>query len=139
MADKTCRQVRLLPFFVVLILLSLAGFFGACGKKDGEAPTKEAAAPAESQTVQSNFNERLSKAQQGDKIAQYDVARLYSTGNGGARNPSEALRWYEKAAQQGMRQAQTRLGRIYLSGKIVGKKPAEAFQILKKAFTLKKG
>jgi len=48
-------------------------------------------------------------AEQGHVIAQYRLARMYSEGQGIAKNAEEAEKWYRKAAEQGNRSAQDAL------------------------------
>ncbi|GHU04918.1 hypothetical protein FACS1894147_10540 [Spirochaetia bacterium] len=46
------------------------------------------------------------KAKQGDAQSQYEIGRLYATGNGVKQNEQQAALWYKKAAAQGHEQAQ---------------------------------
>jgi TPR repeat protein len=56
-------------------------------------------------------------AQQGNALAQSNVAHLYKDGQGGVlQNYTEAVRWYRLAAQQGNFVAQESLGRMYIFG-----------------------
>ena len=57
-----------------------------------------------------------SKAENGDAVAQYDLAARYADGRGFDRDPASALQWFEKAAAQGQAQAEYRLGVIYEKG-----------------------
>lgn len=47
----------------------------------------------------------IKAAKQGLPEAQYGLGLLYETGNGVAKNESEALKWYDKAAGQGFEKA----------------------------------
>ena len=55
-------------------------------------------------------------AEQGDIIAQYNIASMYDNGRGVAEDKSEAARWYRAAAKQGDVDAQFSLGFMYDSG-----------------------
>ena len=65
----------------------------------------------------------LAEAEAGDPVAQYNVATLFRTGKGAARNPEASVGWYTRAAEQGHLASQTNLGRIYLSGDGVQRDP----------------
>lgn len=58
----------------------------------------------------------LSKAQEGDAIAQLYVGEIYEKGLGIPANYQTAAQWYEKAANQGNYQAQINLGHLYEKG-----------------------
>ena len=56
-----------------------------------------------------------SRANQGDKVAQFCLAYMLKHGKGVIEpKPNEALKWYEKAAEQGYAPAQNNLGVLYL-------------------------
>ena len=57
-----------------------------------------------------------SKADAGDRIAQYHVGVFYAQGIGVPRAPAKAARWYRRAAEQGVNAAQYQLGLMYLKG-----------------------
>ena len=71
------------------------------------------------------FEVYKAKAELGDALAQYRLANVYFYGEGGLKDPAEALKWYLKAAQQGQVDAQYRLGFIYEQGLGV---PVEYFE-----------
>jgi len=52
-------------------------------------------------------------AEQRDAYAQYRMGYRYANGDGVAKNLSESLKWYRKAAENGQVEAQYRLGFIY--------------------------
>lgn len=58
-------------------------------------------------------------AEQGNADAQFFLAVQYDKGQGVARKPAEALKWFRRAADQGDYGAQYFLGTIYLIGKDV--------------------
>ena len=51
-------------------------------------------------------------AEQGDHLAQYNLAGMYQNGQGVERNLQKAFDWYHKAAEQGNASAQFRLAQI---------------------------
>jgi TPR repeat protein len=55
-------------------------------------------------------------AQQGHVEAQYNLARLYATGQGVPRDQEAALHWVRAAASQGYAPAQARFGMRYAAG-----------------------
>ena len=55
-------------------------------------------------------------AEQGDELAQYNLALMYDNGKGVAQDYKEAMKWYTKAAEQGHTDAQYNLGVMYYKG-----------------------
>jgi TPR repeat protein len=49
-------------------------------------------------------------------VAQFNLGLLYAKGQGVARNYSEAVRWWRKAAEQGQADAQSGLGVLHFNG-----------------------
>jgi TPR repeat protein len=70
----------------------------------------------------------LVRAQQGDAIAQYHLATMYSLGRGVPKSDAEALRWLRKAADQHDAKAQSAIGSIYYYGQGVPQDYAEALR-----------
>ena len=75
----------------------------------------------------------LLKAEAGDAVAQFNLARQYALGEGMAINRDEFIRWCRTAADQGLPEAQYALGCCYLRGLIVEKNEAEARRLLEAA------
>jgi uncharacterized protein len=67
-------------------------------------------------------------AQAGDAEAQYNLARLYSQGQGVQASAELAFRWFYAAAQQGIVRAQARLGLLYATGEGVAQDSIAAHQ-----------
>ena len=65
-------------------------------------------------------------AASGDAGAQYEVGLRYAEGRGVARDPRQALAWFDKAAAQGLAPAQYRVGSSYEKGIGVDRDPALA-------------
>lgn len=63
-----------------------------------------------------NFTRRLKEARIGDPTAQYDVALMYATGRGTAKNVAQAFAWTKAAADKGHTAAQYLLGSAYAGG-----------------------
>lgn len=55
-------------------------------------------------------------AEQGDAMAQFNLATLYHSGSGLPRNEKEAVKWYIKSAENGYRIAQEYLAAGYREG-----------------------
>ena len=66
------------------------------------------------------------EAKQGDAEAQYNLGWAYKKGEGVAKDPREAVRWYRMAAEQGNSGAQNYLGVAYETGEGIAKDPREA-------------
>ena len=58
----------------------------------------------------------LPKAEAGDPVAQFNLARLYVLGEDMAVNQTEFIRWCRTAAEQGLPEAQYTLGMCYRQG-----------------------
>ena len=56
------------------------------------------------------------RAEQGDAVAQYNLASSYATGKNAANDLKAALYWFEKSASAGLPNAQTSMGWAYMSG-----------------------
>ena len=72
-------------------------------------------------------------AEQGDARAQYVLGASYFYGEGAAKDPREAVRWFRMAAEQGYAAAQYNLGLAYNFGDGVAKDPREAVRWFRKA------
>ena len=79
------------------------------------------------------LEELATAARAGDVQAQFNLATRYDLGEGVARDPAEAARWFRLAAQQGDREAQSRLGAMLYHGDGVPRDPGEAFGWLQRA------
>lgn len=55
-------------------------------------------------------------AEQGDALAQFNLALLFHSGSGVAQNEAEAVHWYIKSAKNGYSKAQEFLVVAYLEG-----------------------
>jgi len=58
----------------------------------------------------------IEAAEQGNALAQMELARLHEKGQGVPLSPPTAEVWYRKAAEQGFDAAQFHLGRLLASG-----------------------
>lgn len=75
----------------------------------------------------------LQKAQSGDVTAQYMIGRVYYLGKGTAKDYTEALKWFRKAAEQGYALAQYSLFGMYGQGEGVPANDKESMKWLRKA------
>ncbi|MFC1672879.1 tetratricopeptide repeat protein [Pseudomonadota bacterium] len=64
----------------------------------------------------SKFQETLPKADAGDAKAQFEIAKMYETGDGTAKEMALAVKWYMKAADQGNPAAKFQLAWMYANG-----------------------
>ena len=84
--------------------------------------------PAESSLITTRH-----RALEGDAKAQYELGRMYETGNQIAENLDEAFKWYTASASQDYTDAQYRLGVAYLYGLGVQQSTVQGGVWLKKA------
>lgn len=75
----------------------------------------------------------INKAEQGDPLAQYNLAEKYYDGEGVCQDTLQAVYWYKKAAAQGNLDAQYSLGWCYKNGEGVSTNFYLANEWLKKA------
>lgn len=66
----------------------------------------------------------------GDAVAQYQLARLYLSGNGVDRDERQAARWFNLAAEKGHHGAQALLGRMLIDGQGVPRERARGLMWL---------
>ncbi len=66
------------------------------------------------------------KAEAGDLVAQVELGKIYANGEGVAKSPKDAIKWYSLAAEQGSVEAQLFLGQTYFLGKVVPKSSTES-------------
>ena len=67
-------------------------------------------------------------AEKGDAEAQFNLATMYTNGEGVTKDDAEAVRWFRRAAEQGHAAAQYNLGVSYANGEGVTKDDAEAIR-----------
>jgi len=112
----------------VLLLLSAAVFQLPAQQNEADPkPQDESAAPFGLGAG------GVTKAEQNDPQAQFDLGFEYEQGIGVEKNYAEAVKWYRKAAEQNFAPAQYNLGACYLSGEGVSKDYAEAVKWFRKA------
>ena len=66
--------------------------------------------------AESNVQEIISKAKQGEADAQYHLGSMYYSGEGVPHDDEQAVQWFTKAAEQGHVDAQFILARMYKHG-----------------------
>ena len=90
-------------------------------------------ASAQSQSAV-DIQQLTQKAEAGDAQAQTDLGNRYYYGKEGvAKDFTEAVKWYRKAAEQGYARAQRNLGNSYYCGEGVTEDYAEAVKWYRKA------
>jgi hypothetical protein len=72
-------------------------------------------------------------AEQGERIAQFNLGMSYANGQGVEKDDKEAVKWSRKAAERGYAGAQNNLGVMYLKGEGVEKNEEEAVKWYRKA------
>lgn len=77
----------------------------------------------------------IDRAQAGDAKSQFNLGMLYLAGRVGDKNPTEAAKWFERAAEQGVATAQFNLGVLYQRGEGVTQNDERAVSWYRKAAT----
>jgi TPR repeat protein len=72
-------------------------------------------------------------AETGAAMSQYMLAGAYDKGEGTAKAPAEAVKWYERAAAQGHTMAMNRLGEMYRDGVGVTRNESKAMDLFGRA------
>ncbi len=67
----------------------------------------------------------------GDADAQYNLGRMYLDGQGVAKAPTQAARWFLQAAMKGQYEAQAEFGRLLFKGQVVPREGAKGLMWLK--------
>ncbi len=93
----------------LLLLGALLTIHPASAVLEGDAAANKHDAPTTA------FDALRLRAEQGDAVAQNDLARSYAAGKNAAKNLKAALFWFEKAASAGQPNAQTSMGWAYMS------------------------
>lgn len=86
-----------------------------------------------SRVPQPAINQLWLPAHRGDPNAQYSLGLMYGSGNGIAKNLTEAAKWYRRAADQGHAKAQAMLGLLFNTGQGVPQSHTEAVKWWRKA------
>lgn len=79
------------------------------------------------------FQTLRSRAENGDSVAQAELAFRYRDGKGVAKNDAESMKWAHRAADAGNADALDFVGFTYLRGAVVKRNPAVAFGYFKAA------
>src|SRR5882724_10801713 len=111
--------MRVNRLLLVLLLLLSAPISHQCGQQT-EIDRKDA-------------DEVRAKAEAGDADSQYRVGLRYYNGEGVAKDSTEAVKWFRKAAEQNLAAAQYSLGVCYYHGEGVAKDFAEPVKWYRKA------
>jgi TPR repeat protein len=78
--------------------------------------------------VSDNITDLITKAEQGDADAQFNLGRMYDAGQGVPKDFREVVRWFRAAAEQGHESAQFSLGFMYFMGEAIPLDYKEAFR-----------
>jgi TPR repeat protein len=99
-------------------------------------PTPTPTPTPEARVDQLSQDELQAKAEAGDAEAQYLLGNRYYYGKGVAKDQTDGVKWYRKAAAQNYSKAQNKLGYCYESGEGVAKDLVEAVKWYRKAADL---
>ncbi len=105
---------------------------------EGETAPEEVPEPApapepELPVLNAEAEALLPRAETGDAVAQFNLARQYALGEGMVINRAEFVRWCRMAAEQGLPEAQYTMGCCYLRGLGVGQNAEEGRRMLEAA------
>ena len=81
----------------------------------------------------SDFSAYKTKAETGDRVAQYMLGKFYFEGDTVAKDPEKAVFWWRKATDQGLAEAQLNLGVCYFKGLGAAQDQAKAVALWEKA------
>ena len=79
------------------------------------------------------LREWMPLAEKGDADAQYNVAQMYSQGDGVIQDDRQAVKWWLKAAKQNHTSAQYNMGVMYAEGRGIIQDYKEALKMFSKA------
>ena len=77
---------------------------------------RDCATEFENKNYEKALVECTQEAEENDKVAQYNLARMYDDGEGIEQDKQKAVYWYTKAAEQGYSSAQYNLALMYKYG-----------------------
>ncbi|MDR2876378.1 MAG: sel1 repeat family protein, partial [Methylobacillus sp.] len=100
----------------IVLLCAIVMLAAGCGQKN---LTEQQIAELQTQIEKgdkSALKSLISNAQDGDKLAQYALGRVYDFGQGAPQDYAQAAQWYRKAAEQNHPDAQYSLGLMYELG-----------------------
>lgn len=98
-----------------------------------EAPEPASAPEPELPVLNAEAETLLPRAETGDAVAQFNLARQYALGEGMLINRTEFVRWCRTAADQGLPEAQYTMGCCYLRGLGVEQNAEEGRRLLEAA------
>lgn len=107
---------RLTVFLISTTLAAACAAQAPGTRAKGEAVLQQAAQAGKRGDYLAAFKLLKPLAQQGNAVAQNNIAVLYQDGLGVKKNEGEALKWYRKAAEQGLAEAQFDTGLMYARG-----------------------
>jgi TPR repeat protein len=96
-------------------------------------PSTFTTAPFSELAANASIVEIRSRAEQGEKEAQFRLGVCYENGEGVLQSNAEAAKWYRKAAEQGYAASECELGACYQLGFGVPKDEVEAVKWFRKA------
>lgn len=117
---------------IICLLFGVASLYAQTANPQSQSvgPPKET---KPSPLTQSEISQLQRNADAGEANAQEELGRAYQEGNGVAKNPTQAAKWYQKAAAQGNAGAENDLGVLYLTGEGVTQDKQEAVRWFAKA------
>ena len=91
------------------------------------------AAAQQNERTKEPLDKIITRAENGDAVAQFNVGYAYQTGEGVPKDPTAAIGWYRRAAERGNMGAQFMLGFMYRTGEGVEPNYSEALKWYRKA------
>ncbi|MFP5214210.1 MAG: tetratricopeptide repeat protein [Acidobacteriota bacterium] len=112
---------------IIALSLSISIFLGISPAQADFDSAREAYAKGDYATA---FNEMKTLAENGHVGAQSTLGSMYLSGKGVAKDSTQALLWYARAAEQGDAKAQSLLGSMYFFGTGVSHDDVQAYMWL---------
>ena len=106
--------------FALVLIMSLAVSSQAVAavkwNNSGAGPLQKATIAYENGDYSAAFHIFTSLAEKGDRVAQFNLAKMYREGKGVSKNYKTAVKWFGLSAEQGNALAQYHLGVAYSFG-----------------------
>jgi TPR repeat protein len=124
---KRLLVIFILPFLLLVIACENQSKIDV--KQDKEQELKQDIKVVEKTRIE----DLLKRANNGDRLAQFDLGFIYFNLEGDLKDEKQAKEWFEKSAKQGFIEAQYNLGLMYENGAGVEKNWKEAISWYEKA------
>ncbi|MDR2220609.1 MAG: sel1 repeat family protein [Methylobacillus sp.] len=118
---------------IAILIGSIMALFGGCGQTELTEQQADELQAKVTAGDKSALETLTSKAQDGDRLAQYNLGLAYDFGQGVPQDYTQAAQWYRKAAEQNYADAQYSLGMLHDLGQGVPQNYGQALRWYRKA------